>query len=117
MASKNSVRKPLKLPKNKSKNCKSMEIDIFPIPHRKDGMARNVHELTRFTSLLSPCAKGFTSLLSPCAKARRDRLKKKNPWMDDKTLDAAAAMSFNYGDTGIQNYIKSKKRIPKVSHQ
>ena len=41
MASKNSVRKPLKLPKNKSKNCKSMEIDIFPIPHRKDGMARN----------------------------------------------------------------------------
>ena len=29
MASENSVRKPWKLPKNKSKNCKSMEIDIL----------------------------------------------------------------------------------------
>lgn len=46
-------------------------------------------------------------------KARRDKLKKNNPWMDSNTLDAAAAMSFNYGETGVQKHINSKKRIPK----
>ncbi|MDD6593354.1 MAG: hypothetical protein PUF09_03690 [Bacteroidales bacterium] len=31
----------MKLPKSKSKTCQSKEIDIFPIPHRKEGIARN----------------------------------------------------------------------------
>ena len=46
-------------------------------------------------------------------KARRDKLKKNNPWMSDQQLDAAAAMSFNYGEWGAQKHINSKKAIPK----
>ena len=33
--------------------------------------------------------------------------------MDDKTLDAATAMSFNYGEWGVQKHINQKKAIPK----
>ena len=46
-------------------------------------------------------------------KARRDKLKKNNPWMNNQQLDAATAMSFNYGEAGVQNHINSKKPIPK----
>lgn len=46
-------------------------------------------------------------------KARRDKLKKNNPWMDNQQLDAATAMSFNFGESGVQNHINSKKPIPK----
>ena len=46
-------------------------------------------------------------------KARRDKLKKNNPWMTNQQLDAATAMSFNYGESGVQKHINSKKPIPK----
>ena len=46
-------------------------------------------------------------------KARRDKLKKNNPWMNNQQLDAAAAMSFNYGEWGVQKHINQGKSIPK----
>ena len=46
-------------------------------------------------------------------KARRNKLKKNNSWMSDRDLDAAAAMSYNYGEDGVQEFIDKNKRIPK----
>jgi hypothetical protein len=44
-------------------------------------------------------------------KARRDKLKKNNPWMDEATLDEAASMSYNHGEKGAQDYIDKHHRV------
>ena len=44
-------------------------------------------------------------------KARRDKLKKNNPWMDESTLDEAASMSYNHGEKGAQDYIDKHHRV------